>query len=296
MGVGRGGLRPLGVGETLDTAMGVYRRGAIQLWQAVAIVVIPLEFVELLLRRASLGSDVFVHNGTLYTNSLSGSTGGLGITLLILLIGILAQLLATGVVFKLVLDGYLGRPTDISESFAFASGKVLSLLWLSILIGVLTFVGLILIVIPGIWFLVSSSVAIPVLMMEGLGGFGAIRRSFDLVRGRWWATLGRLVAAFILVIVAEFVIGLITGGVTAALGVSNLTLFLIVNAILAALVTILVSPFTAAVLTVIYIDLRVRKEALDIELLVGGHSPAGPARFEGEGGSSSGFSTPPPGG
>jgi hypothetical protein len=275
---GRGGLRPLSVGETLDTAVELYTGNAVQLWTAVAVVVIPLQLIELIVRRATLPSGVFVHDGALYTTSLNGSTGGLLPVVLVGLIGVLANLLAVGAVFKMLLDGYLGRTPDWRESFLFARTKFLSLLWIAILASVVVIIGFVLLIIPGIYALVAVSVAVPVLMMEGVTGFSALGRSHALVRGRWWATLARELAGLLLIAVAAIVIGAITGALSSGLSVSNVTLFLFINAVLAAISAILTTPFVSAVTVVVYIDLRVRKDALDLELLAGAAGePAGPA-------------------
>jgi hypothetical protein len=268
-----GGLRPLSVGETLDTAIKLYRSEAVQLWKTIAVVVVPLQLIELILRRAILPSGVFVHDGTLYTTDPSASTGGILPLLLVGLIGVVAQLLATGAVFKLLLDAYLGRKPDWRESFAFARAKIGSLVWLAIMSAVVVAGGFLLLIIPGIWAVVSISVAVPVLMMEGSTGLSALKRSSSLVRGRWWATFARLVVALILLVAASLVIGAVAGALSGGLNVSNVTLFLAVSAILSVISTILTTPFVSAVATVIYIDLRVRNEALDLELLAGGGMP-----------------------
>jgi hypothetical protein len=104
-------------------------------------------------------------------------------------------------------------------------------------------------------------------MLEGLTGFKAMTRSMRLVDTRWWATFARVLVAFLLYGVIIFVIGAIVGALTDGLSVSNVTLWVAIDGILRAVVIILATPFIAAVITVIYIDLRVRKEALDIELL-----------------------------
>jgi hypothetical protein len=292
-------LRPLGVGETVDAALKLYRNNATTLWKIVAVVIVPIEVIEVILRRLALPSDVFVHNGALYSFNGAGSTnaGSTVALLVVALLGLLGELLATGAVFKLQLDAYLGQPHDISESFAFARGKILSLLWLGIVATVLIALGLILFVIPGIWLMVASSVAVPALMLEGVKGFRAVRRSISLVRRRWWATLGRLLLAVVLYAVAAFLIGVIAGAINRGINVTSVTLFLVINGIISAILVILLSPFIAAVINVIYIDLRVRKEALDIELLASSFSgPAGPPQqptgdFAQP--SSSGFSPPP---
>jgi hypothetical protein len=278
-GIPAGGqrLRPLGVGETLDTALKLYRTKATSLWQIVASVIIPLEIIDVIVRRATLPSDVFVHNGQLYTFTTGGSSGTSGTVALLLvsLLGLFGQLLSHGATFKMLLDSYLGRTTDVGQSFAFASHRLLSLLWLGVLVTVLVAIGFILIILPGIWLIVSFSVAVPVLMLEGERGWAALRRSMDLVKGRWWATFGRLIAVLLMYIVALIVIGIIAGALERGLSVTNVTLFVVISAILQTAIVILLTPFIAAAITVIYIDLRVRKEALDIELLASRFGPPG---------------------
>jgi hypothetical protein len=267
------GLRPLSVGETLDAAINLYRRYAVLLWQAVAVVVLPLAVIQVIVVRASLPSGVFLQNGTLYTTNLNGSTTGVVPSLAVIVIGALAQLLSIGAVFKLLLDGYLGRRPELGESFAFAAARLGSLVWLAILGGVLVVIGLFIVIIPGIYLIGAFSVAIPVLMMEGRTGLSALGRSRELVSGRWWPTIARIVVAGLLVGILEIVVGLINVG--SALGISNVTLYFAVNALVSAVASIIAAPFTAAVVLVTYIDLRVRKEALDLELLAGGAGGAG---------------------
>jgi hypothetical protein len=249
----------------------------VTLWKIVAIVIVPIEAIAVTLERVVLPSDVFVHNGLLYVPSSSGSTGSNGdLPLLILTLFVyLGQLLATGALFKLLIDHYLGRDTPWRESFGYAWSRFRSLLWLSIITVVFVAIGFVLLVIPGIWLLVAISVAIPALMYEGVGGFAAMKRSISLVDKRWWATLLRLLVTFLLYAVATFIIGLLSTALMRALNVTNVTMFEFLNGVLRAVEYILLTPFTAAVVTVIYVDLRVRKEALDIELLAQGFDASG---------------------
>lgn len=259
--VGGDQLRPLSVGESLSTAMDLYRRTAVSLWTITAAVIIPIEILVTIVRRVTLPGDVFLHDGTLYTFSSGRSTGG-GVALLVVgILNLVGVLLATGAVFHLLLDARLGRPHDVGESFAYASHRLLSLLWLAVVVCVMLVIGFILIFLPGIWLLVATSVAIPVLMLEGTKGFRAAFRSLHLVSGRWWATFGTLLVAFILYFGAIFVLSAI--GSALASGTANVTLYEVIIGVVTAVGYILVAPFWAAVVSVIYIDLRVRKEGLD---------------------------------
>ena len=271
-----GGLRPLDIGQTLDAAVNLYTKNATKLWTLVAIVIIPIQALVVIIRRVTLPSGVFVHNGSLYTfGSTSSSAYNIGLALAAVL-GLFGYLLATGAVFKLQLDAYLARPHDIRESidYAFAGHRLLSLLWLGIIATVMIAVGLILLIIPGIYLFVALAFALPVLMLEGLRGMGAISRSMSLVSGRWWPTFGRLLVGMILYIVAVFIIGVIGSAITH--GVSSVSLYLIINGIVGIIISVFLAQFIAALINVTYIDLRVRKEGIDQATLMSGATPSGP--------------------
>jgi hypothetical protein len=129
---------------------------------------------------------------------------------------------------------------------------------------------------PGIWLYVAWAFALPVLLVEGLRGRQALGRSFELVRGRWWKTFGTLIVGFILAAIisslmqAIFVVGMVVGD-------DNDTVVLVLSAIAGIVGLAISTPFQAALLTVLYFDLRVRKEGFDLELLaqeIGAGAPA----------------------
>ena len=138
--------------------------------------------------------------------------------------------------------------------------------WLAIISGVLLAIGYILLIIPGIFLTISWVVAVPVVMFEGSSAFASLRRSYDLVQGRWWATFGALVLAIIALIGIAFVLGLLLKGVGSSNHISLILVIGGIGRIIAALVTY---PIVAAVTAVIYVDLRVRKEHVDPRELTG---------------------------
>jgi hypothetical protein len=218
---------------------------------------------------------VFVHNGSLYTfgqTSTSAYNVGLAVTGVL---GLFGYLLATGAVFKLQLDSYLGGKSDIRASvdYAFGRHRLLSLLWLGIIVTVMVGIGLILLIIPGVYLFVALAFVIPVLLLEGMRGMAAISRSMSLVTGRWWPTFGRLVVGLILIIVGVFLVGVIGSALTH--GVSSVSLYLIINGIVGIVISVFISPFFAALVNVTYVDLRVRKEGADHEVLLSGATPSG---------------------
>ncbi|MBP9762138.1 hypothetical protein KBD34_00820 [Patescibacteria group bacterium] len=67
--------------------------------------------------------------------------------------------------------------------------------------------GFILLILPGIWFRVASAFSFAAYLEEGQGGTNAVGRSLELVKGRWWKTLWRLLLPSI---VFQAIIGLIS--------------------------------------------------------------------------------------
>ncbi len=90
--------------------------------------------------------------------------------------------------------------------------KTLSQLFVPVLvIAVITLLaylgGMILFILPGIWFVIAASFAFPVYLEEGTTGTNAISRSMDLVKGRWWKTLWRTIFP---ALVFQIIIGIIS--------------------------------------------------------------------------------------
>ena len=127
--------------------------------------------------------------------------------------------------------------------------------------------------IPGIYLFVAWSVAVPALLGEQLGITAALGRSRALVRGRFWPCAGVLILAVLLALIVTLVI---LGVLSALLGSSgNDTVTFFEQGVASLIANTLVLPFQVAVTTVLYIDLRVRKEGFDIQLLTHSLEPGG---------------------
>jgi hypothetical protein len=264
------GAQPLTVGEILSAAFDLYRRQATALWTIVAAVVIPAQALIVIVERLILsGGRTQAIDGTIYTTD---STGLLAIVVIV--VTFLSVIVTIGALSKCLLDAYTGHPTGWRHSLQFAADRVGPLAWLSLITGVLLAIGYILLIIPGIFLTVSWIVAVPVLMFEGASPFASLRRSYDLVQGRWWATFGALVLAIIAIVGISIVLGLLFGGV----GTNHISLILVLGGISRIIAALVTYPIVAAVSAVIYIDLRVRKEHVDPNQLTGAgetHTAAG---------------------
>lgn len=264
-------LRPLGVGEVLDAAIRVYRQKFLTMVKAVAIVVVPVQVVNVLVRLSlptGTTTTTTSFNGTTTTQVNGGDVATFVAGMLVLLVvGVVSSTLAQAACFKTVGDTYLGTESDWRGSLRFGFSRFWSLLWLIVLHGLLLLVAFALCIAPGVWLYAAWSVAIPVLLIEHTGGFGALTRSQALVKGRWGPTAASLLLANIL---ASFVAGVFSFVLIPALvagGGRATTAIAVLTGITSAIGSILTTPFIAAVVTVIYFDLRVRKEGFDLQLM-----------------------------
>ena len=131
---------------------------------------------------------------------------------------------------------------------------------------------------PGVWLTVAWSVSYPALLAEDVRGSKALGRSFVLTKGRWWATFGALLVTYLIVLVISGILTLLIG--TTLIGsLHDEAVAAVLTTVVNTLSSVITLPLLAAVLTIIYYDLRVRKEGVDLDLLargVGGSSPTSP--------------------
>jgi hypothetical protein len=179
-------------------------------------------------------------------------------------------LLATAVCFKAVADAYLGVEPEWRRSLRFAVRRLGGLFGVAIVGGVLVALATLALVVPGIWLFVMYSVAVPALLLERIGPVRALRRSFRLVRGRWWPTAGALLVGYLLIgILGALVTGIIM--VVPTVVAEDNTLAGALGAVVGGTVgSVLTTPYSAAVVALLYFDLRVRKEGLDLQLIAEG--------------------------
>lgn len=268
-------LRVLGVGEMLDVALKIYWRNAWTLFRLVVFLVAPISVLTTLLTVSATPAEedfVFVDEATGearladdFGQSIGTVVAGFGLAVVL---AFLASTLATAACFKAVVDAYLGAEPSWRTSLSFVARRLHSVLWITFLAGLATLVGLVLCIVPGIYLWVAFGVAIPVLLTEGARGTGVLSRSRELVRGHWWRTFGVLLLGGILTAIVGGAIAALVGALSFVGDSDGESLTSIVATILGDTVSqTLTVPFTAALVSVLYVDLRVRKEAFDLQVL-----------------------------
>jgi hypothetical protein len=257
-GGGGGALPPRGLGDILSTAFEVYKANATKLIVIVAIVVVPLALLSALFTDVIFDptAEIVNVNGVptlenvgFFTVLIAGAIGAV----IAFVMGFVLQAAVT----RAAAQAVIGDPVDAEASYRYGFKRLGSVILVSLLVGLILLGGFILLIIPGIIFLVFLAVTIPALVVENKRGTDALGRSWNLVKGAFWHVLGTIVVAGIIVSVVSAIIG--------AIGGDNF----VVSWIFTSIAQIITVPFSALVSVVLYLDLRARQESLTAETLRG---------------------------
>ncbi|MES4907242.1 MULTISPECIES: glycerophosphoryl diester phosphodiesterase membrane domain-containing protein [unclassified Streptomyces] len=219
--------------------------------------------------------------------------------------GILGTLVTTALLTIVAGRAVLGRPMSSGEMWRDARPRLLQLCGLLLLLPALVAAAFAAGLAPGLlliaagaegegaalallgglgataaalWLWIRYSLAVPALMLEKQGLSAAMRRSAKLVRGAWWRALGiqllALLIAFVVSAIFEIpssIVGMAIGGDNAMDWLSGESIsvswtFLVVIGIGGVLASTITLPISAGVTVLLYVDQRIRREALDLEL------------------------------
>ena len=177
--------------------------------------------------------------------------GDIGLPVLSFLLGLCVQ----AVVVYAAFQDMRGSKVRLGTSVGIGLSRLLPVIGASIGVGVVTGVGVLLLIVPGLIAMAMLYVAVPVCVVEKLGPFKSLDRSAALTKGYRWKVFGIallpvLVGAIVAAIIAT-ALSPLAGPMAAALG--QFSFEAIFNA------------FEAIVAVVTYHDLRVAKEGVDIE-------------------------------
>ncbi len=257
-------LRPMSIGELLDRCFFLYRK-LFALF--VGIIALPHLFVLAL----QLAGIAIVPTST----RLAFSSTTLVWSLISMVVYLGAAAASQGATVVAVSKVHLGENTSISESFAGIKGRFLYLTLIMIGVGIGIGIGFVLLIVPGIILGLMWSITIPVAVLEDKGLRDATSRSAELTKGN----RGRIfVIAFLFIVLLYIVILLWEVPILAAIGMfarssrHPVTVLPIWTQIAFPVCTFLsqclVSPLLTIALSLVYYDQRVRKEALDLQLMM----------------------------
>lgn len=268
-------LHQMELGEILDGGLTIFRRhfglfakiGIVALWLPVAL--------------------------TIYIQLAGGTEQHFVLWFLVQVIAYLGGLFLTAAAIRVISDSYLGRPPELGEALSLGVSKIWPLFvvgfgkgiivgFLAAGIGVVAaiaipaaasggsatgVIALALAFLGGCWFIIfvlcGYAVTTPVVVLENLGGaFDAFGRSWELTRSFKRKIFGIAVVAFLIVYVPISAVAMLG----AFLRIETPIIGQAVE-IFSAAMPIVVMPLLSCVFTLMYYDLRVRREAFDLQIL-----------------------------
>lgn len=176
---------------------------------------------------------------------------GLFGALVALILSAVALFWVYGALTEAVSDVVDGRADlSVGETFDRTRPMIGPIAGAGLLAGIAIGIGLILLIVPGLFLMTIWCLIVPAIVLENKGVFDSFGRSRQLVSGYGWNVFGVAAVAFLIYFVFEIVLGLVLAPLPSAVGSF---LYNVIAGTLAA-------PFIAGVLTLLYFRLRHAKE------------------------------------
>lgn len=286
-GLGKPGviaLRPLNIGDILDGAITAIRRHPLLVLGIGAVMAVITAAITFVVQKYVLGDlESFastVELGPAATdeelrNAVFGTFGDAVLALVsTTLVSTLLLTVTTGLMAAVMGRAALGREVTFAVAWRDVQPRLLPLLGVAFAYSLLTTVGLMLCIIPGVVAWVFWALAAPALVLERGTFRQAFSRSVKLVGGAFWRVLGVLLLARIIesffesIISLPFTLG--SGVFTQMLNPAKVTVPSTGDLLLASAGQIIAGtiaiPFVTLVTVIVYLDQRMRREGMDIEL------------------------------
>jgi hypothetical protein len=287
-------LRPLNLGEILDGGFRAIRANPKVMFGLAAIVVSVAVLVGAVLEwyvggivAGAIAGDV-VDSG-LGTTQLVGSSVG---SLVSQPLTALATTVLTGLLIVSVSRSVLGRTATIGE--VLRQRRVWLVVGFSLLIGLAAvvaigvvtgavvllaradqvgaavavgIVGALLLAVALVWVGVRTLLVPPALMLEGRRMWPTVRRAWRLTRRSWWRLFGIYLLVSVLVGIATSIVTFPVGLLAGLVFTDPLSFGYVAVVSVGEIVSLtLTTTFMAATVALLYIDVRMRREGLDVEL------------------------------
>jgi hypothetical protein len=248
-------LRPRSSTELVDAAFQVFRRDPVQFIVATAAVYVPWLVVRLVF---DLGISTDLPTGDRAVWAV--------------LAALVVYALVGGVITVLASDVYLDRPADAMRGLRVAFARVVTLIVTGAVTLLAIFVGALLFLLPALYPLARFFAVRQAVILEGAGIVSSFDRSSQLSAGVKRHVLNTLLLILLVTGAISFGIGLLSGLIPSR----------VLMNVVATAAHIVLYPFFGITETLLYYDIRIRKEGFDVEYLaattpvMGAEQPSAP--------------------
>lgn len=256
------------VSDVLDGAFAILKAAPATIIAFTAVFAVPVHLLGAWLQRDLLGGgsilEVFGDGDQSLTAVDSGGLSSTWAQMVLLFGPSLALVFVAAAIVRLVGAWHTGHDLSLRELLVGSLPLAWPLLASWALVHLAEGVGMLACGFPGLavmtWFLVTA----PVVGAERLGPVQAMRRSARLVSRRFWPVMGLVLLAGIVAALFGYALGLVPTVLSLLVGTDGH--WWLLTAAAGVLTSIVTMPIVAATTVLIYLDLRVRTEGLDIEL------------------------------
>ena len=212
--------RELNFGEVISKTFELYRNNFVTYLILFLIVEALFAVITAVVNQAanlpSLGPNPTAQQISDFVSSSLGTLLAAGLALVITAVVVFP--IAAGTAVRIASEEVQGRKSSMTASASFAASKLLSMWALGIIVGLLVFVGLILLVIPGIILAIMFCLVLQALLIENAGVIGSLTRSRELVSHRWLKTFAIAIVLGIIIIIISAVLSIIAAPFGSASG------------------------------------------------------------------------------
>jgi MFS family permease len=284
-------LRPLSVGDIIDRMLRLFRANPVLF---LAIAVLPDLVIEVLQRATGLSqtfdindfSAAFTTPGAANTVPRQFQQAPSGAAIAVVIVAAFVSLIQIGALMEATGRRYLGRSVTVREAYTAGLRAIPALIVLGVVV-VFTFIIVFVVfaivlavfnssaltaiaVLVGLlafffvlpWAFLSLAVVAPAIVLEHLGPITAIRRSFHLMDRSRLRALG----LYVLLLIISVILGAVFGVLFLVSFVSDPTLQTVLQVIASVATSAISGPLLYGAAVILYYDLRVRKEAFDLQL------------------------------
>lgn len=291
-------LRPLGLGEILDGAVATMRAHWRSVLPITLVVATVVQVLSLLTQKYAM-SDLAVspEAGADIDQTVDNLIVAMAALVVVGFIAALGGIVATAMLTMIYSRAVLGTTSTVSAAWRESRPQLLRLFGLTFLLGIGAILLGAVLILPGIlaespglavvgvlvmiplftWLWIKFSLASPALMLEKSTVFKALGRSSKLVQGTWWRIFG-------ITVLTNIITGIVSAIIVWPLTIVGMTAFggglsgmedgtassawgaLILSGIGSIIAQTIVMPILAGVTVLLYVDQRIRREGLDLEL------------------------------
>jgi hypothetical protein len=259
-------LRPMTVADVLDGGFAVVKARPARIMAITAVFVVPTHLLTAYLQREASGglgvADFLTQDPTVLNEQVDQGNQVVAMVLGILIPAV-ALVYVAGAIAHLVSQWLMGRDAPAGEMLWLVGRRSWALLGSFVIVKLAETAGVFACYIGLLFVMPLFVVVAPVIGVEGGGPGAAVARSVRLIRSRYFPTMGVALLMGIVATLLGNALSALPQGLAAWVGYDDGWPLLALGSILAQVVVL---PFVAAATALLYFDLRVRTEGLDLEM------------------------------